>query len=108
MDRIESSADDRMSSLELGNLTTLFASDRFPVSTEALIDDYGHETVGYPQGEERFEQILRRSGMETYDNADELELAIMNGADREAVGRPEYSDRGDELEGDGSRQEQSL
>jgi hypothetical protein len=108
MDRIDERADDRMSSLELGDLTALFESDRFPVDTETLIEEDGEQPVGYPEGEEPLADILRRSGMETYETPDELQLAIMNGVDRDAVGRPAYSDRGDELAGDGSRQEQSL
>jgi len=107
MDRIDGD-DARTSSLELDDLAALFESDRFPVTTEELIAEYGDADVGYPDGSESLESILETSGMETYETADELELAILNGVGRDAVGRPEYSDRGDELEGDGSRSEQSL
>lgn len=107
MDRIDAE-DDEVRSLELGAVTEVFESDRFPITTEELIEDYGDCEIGYPNGSERLSDILETSGMETYETADEVELAILNGVGREAVGRPRYSDRGDEVTESADRSEQSL
>ena len=107
MDRIDGD-DTRTSSLELGALGELFEADRFPITTEALIESHGDAEVGYPDGSESLQRILETSGRETYESPDELELAILTGVGGDAVGRQAYSDRGDELAGDGSRSEQSL
>lgn len=107
MDQIDSE-DDEVYSLELGSVTEVFESDRFPITTEELIEEYGDCEIGYPHGSERLEDILETSGAETYETPDEVELAILNGVGREAVGRPRYSDRGDEIMESTDRTDKSL
>lgn len=107
MDRIDAEDDD-VRSLEMDEVTEIFDSNRFPLTTEEIIEEYGDHEIGYPNGSERLADILETSGTETYENADELELAILNGVGREAVGRPRYSDRGDELNESRNRNDQSL
>lgn len=108
MERIDGE-DDRTRSLELGDVAELFDDEsRFPVTTEEVIAEYGDCEIGYPQGAERLSSVLETSGDETYETTDDLELAIMNGVSRDAVGRPRYSDRGDEQAESTSRSEKSL
>lgn len=74
-----------------------FEPDRFPMTTEEFLAEYGHLVVEYQWGDhERLRTILRTSGTETYRTRDDLYLALLNGVSRNAVGRPRYSDRGDE------------
>lgn len=107
MERIDAD-DEVVPSLELGAVTEVFESDRFPITTEELIAEYGDCEIGYPNGSERLDSVLETSGMETYETPDEVELAILNGVGREAVGRPRYSDRGDEVTESTDRSDQSL
>lgn len=108
MDRIDDE-DDRVSSLELGRIAELFDDEqRYPLTTEAVLEEYGDCEIGYPQGEERLADVLTTTGAETYETPDDLELAIMNGVSRDAVGRQRYSDRGDEQAEATDRSERSL
>lgn len=95
-------------SLGLAAIAEVVDQAAFPVTTEALIEEYGDREVEYPHGSETIASILRTSGMETYETADEIELAILNGVRRDAVGRPRYSDRSDERDVELDRPHLSL
>lgn len=89
--------DEDLRSLELRDLGEILVGTEYPVTTEELIATAGDLEVRYPHGSEPLRIILETSGLETYRSAGELELAILNGVRRDAVGRPRYSDRGDEV-----------
>lgn len=94
MDRIDDETD-RVRSLEMGRITGLFEDGAFPMTTEEVIEAFGDVEIQYPRRTESLEAILTTSGSETYHSPDEVELAVLNGVRRDAVGRPRYSDRGD-------------
>lgn len=87
---------DKVRSLEVGEVKELFESSTFPTTTENILEEFGDVEIQYPRGSDPLRAILERSGHETYPSRDILELAILNGVRRDAVGRPRYSDRGDE------------
>lgn len=104
----ESSEDaDEVRSLHMDGIDDVLDPETMPITTEELVEGYGDRTVEYPRGEETLASILETSGEDQYDTVDELELAILNGVGRDAVGRPNYSDRGDELNEE-SRMDQSF
>lgn len=96
MEPTDSDAATEMRSLQLSAIDDVVHPDEFPVTTEELIEDFGDYRVEYPRGSERLEAILRTSGTQTYRTPDEIRLSILTGVGRDAVGRPRYSDRGDE------------
>ncbi len=97
MDWIDDPSTNEVRSLEAEHVHELFDPDQFPVTTAEFLEEYGGLEIEYPWGDsERVEAILRTSGMETYRTQDDLQLALLNGVSRNAVGRPRYSDRGDE------------
>lgn len=66
----------------------------FPITAEDLIAAIGSTRVTYPTGKvETLEQVCRRVEVDSYDSAEDAELAIRSGLDGDAVGRPGYSDR---------------
>ena len=81
-------------SVQHSQLTDLFDSDSFPVTTEDLLEEFGDIVVQYPHSAESLATILKYSGSETYMDQTHLEHAVLNGVSRSAVGRPRYSDRG--------------
>ncbi|UPM45077.1 DUF5789 family protein [Halocatena salina] len=83
-------------SLEMRDVSDLFENTMFPTTTEDVLKEFGDVEIEYPRGSDPLRAILERSGHETYTSRDTLELAILNGVRRDAVGRPRYSDRGDE------------
>lgn len=108
MEWYESDDARKVRSLETDEMHEVFQSDRLPVTTEELIEEFGDCEIQYPRGSERLETILRTSGDETYETPDQLQLAILNGVGRDAVGRPRYSDRGDERHEELERQNKSF
>lgn len=103
-------ADDELRSLEADQMSEIFDEDAFPTTTEALISEFGDVELAHPMGTEPLRDVLEASGAETYESADEAQLAVLNGVSRDAVGRPRYSDRGDSphSEDEFARQQESL
>lgn len=99
---------DEVRSLEVGVVSELFESTTFPTTTEDILEEFGDVKIEYPRGSDPLRVILETSGYETYTSRDELELAILNGVRRDAVGRPRYSDRGDEVSEEFNRMDQSF
>ena len=91
-------------------MSEIFDEDRFPATTEELIAEFGDVEVDYPMGGEPLGDVLEASGSETYESADDAQLAVLNGVSRDAVGRPRYSDRGDSprSEDEGFRDQESF
>lgn len=84
----------RLRSLEMDKLHELFDTDAFPITTDEVVEQYGDVEVDYPGGgSEPLGEILDTSGHEEYNTTDDLQLAVLNGVQRDAVGRPRYSDR---------------
>lgn len=87
---------ERVRSIQVREVSELFEQTAFPTNTEAVLDEFGDVEIEYPRGSEPLRAVLERSGYESYESWNILELAILNGVRRDAVGRPRYSDRGDE------------
>lgn len=107
MDRIGEETT-KVRSIEFSEIGEVIDPGEFPVTTEDLIEAYGDCVVEYPRGGDRLERILRTSGLETYETPDEIELSVLNGVRRDAVGRPRYSDRNDLRFHTFDRKQQSL
>ncbi|GAB3667060.1 DUF5789 family protein [Halopiger thermotolerans] len=86
---------DEVRSLEIGSVADLFTDATFPMTTDEVLEEYADVEITYPRESDTLRTILETSGHETYESRNELELAILNGVRRDAVGRPRYSDRGD-------------
>ncbi|RQG99926.1 DUF5789 family protein [Natrarchaeobius oligotrophus] len=86
---------DDVKSLEVGAVGQLFEETAFPATTDEILAEFADVEITYPRESDSLATILETSGHETYETRDELELAILNGVRRAAVGRPRYSDRGD-------------
>lgn len=90
----DSGQTNELRSLRAGEIAEILDPDRFPLTTEAIIEEFGDIEVSFPSGSQSLRDILETSGFETYATRDEAQLAILNGVRRRAVGRPRYSDRG--------------
>lgn len=94
MNRIDTETDE-VRSLEIGSVSQLFGDASFPMTTDEVLAEFADVEITYPHRSDSLRTILETSGHETYETQNELELAILNGVRRDAVGRPRYSDRGD-------------
>lgn len=93
---MESSPDetDKLRSLEVDRIHELFDEGIFPATTDEILADFGDVQITYPGGgSETLTSVLGTSGKETYRTMDDLQLSVLNGVQRDAVGRPRYSDR---------------
>lgn len=84
---------ERLRSLEMRELTELFQGTDYPATTEEICERFADVEIQYPSGAESLRDVLLTAGPETYQSADDLNLAVLNGVRRDAVGRPRYSDR---------------
>ncbi|MFC4450982.1 DUF5789 family protein [Halorussus aquaticus] len=71
----------------------LLDEDRYPISADDLIDEFGDLIVSYPDGSETLREILGRVSPDTYRTPEEARTAILTGVGTQAVGRQRYSDR---------------
>lgn len=91
---VPQSSSDRTHSLESDRFDELFDERRLPATTDELVAEFGDVEITFlGGGSERLEDVLRTSGAETYTTVDDLRLAVLNGVERDAVGRFRYSDR---------------
>lgn len=108
MENQDSPSATKVRSIEMAELGALFDPDQLPITTGTLIEQYGDCEISYQRGSERLASVLRTSGTETYRTVDEIQLAVLNGVSRDAVGRPRYSDRNDEHTEEFERMQRSL
>ncbi|WP_101295122.1 DUF5789 family protein [Halegenticoccus soli] len=81
-------------SLDINGIFDLFDGTELPATTDEVLSEFGDVEVTYPRGgSEPLDAVLNASGRETYRTMDDLQLAVLNGVQRDAVGRPRYSDR---------------
>lgn len=99
---------DELRSVTVGSVATLFEDATFPATTDEVLAEFGDAEIQYPKGTDSLRVILETSGHETYESRSELELAVLNGVRRDAVGRPRYSDRNDEVSQELDRPHQSF
>lgn len=99
---------DEVRSLRANEVALLFDESNFPMETRDVLKEFGDLDVEYPRGSDPLRAILERSGDETYTTRNDLELAILNGVRRDAVGRARYSDRGDEVSQQLDRTDESF
>ncbi|WP_224448146.1 hypothetical protein [Haloprofundus salilacus] len=81
-------------SLDINRIFDLLGDQSFPVDTDEICSAYDDVEVTYSGGgSDPLARVLRTSGSQTYQTMDDLRLSILNGVQRNAVGRPRYSDR---------------
>ena len=87
--------------IDFGELDDELANIDYPITREALLDEYGGHEIETSGGSETVQSILGGQEMETegsetheYDSADAVHQSIFNMVGSEAVGREGYSDRG--------------
>jgi hypothetical protein len=93
--------DSREMGIDFGELDDELAAIDYPITREALLEEYGDYEIETSGGSETVQSILGGQEMETegsetheYESADEVHQSIFNMIGSEAVGREEYSDRG--------------
>ncbi|WP_129114233.1 DUF5789 family protein [Halegenticoccus tardaugens] len=95
--------------LDINRVLDLFDGEELPATTDEIRSAFGDVEVSYPGGgSESLGAVFDASGDETYRTVDDLQLAVLNGVRRNAVGRPRYSDRDPPTLGEGRDLEHSF
>ncbi|MBX0305903.1 DUF5789 family protein [Haloarcula salinisoli] len=114
----ESGSESRQQGVEFGGLMTALENHDYPTTQEQLIAEYGDEELDLAEGEETLSSVLAEREVADeqdtieYESPDEIQQAVLNMVGDRAVGRTDYSDRGeslqDETEEGESESDQSL
>jgi hypothetical protein len=97
----DSTADDRELGIDFGTLDAELERIDYPVTTEALVDDYGDRTLEFESGKTTLAAALTRLGDQTFESRDAVREALYAAVGEEAVGRTGYTDRGTGTPADG-------
>lgn len=97
----------REQGVELGSLADALESEQYPIEKENLLERYGSHRIGLEEEGESMQEILGPMGETTYDSADEVIQDVISNVSDDAVGRKNYSDRGDALNEE-QREDESI
>lgn len=78
---------------QLATVTERLDTHTFPASAEELIAEYGEIDLELQNGTETFGDALSRLGGTTFEDAEDARLATYSAVSKNAIGRPNYSDR---------------
>jgi hypothetical protein len=79
--------------MRLNRTDDLFRTHAYPTTSEELIEAYGEYVLDLPNGEESIAAVLGRSGPETFESPEDVQLTLFAAVGHQAVGRRFYSDR---------------
>lgn len=74
---------------------------------DELLAEYGPHEIDLEEDSESMQEILGPAGDATYNSADEVIDTVIGMVSDDAIGREEYSDRGEELNEE-QREEESF
>lgn len=104
----DADTDTREMGIDFGDLESELQSLDYPVTREALLEEYGDAEIETSGGSETLQSILGGQEMETsgsegheYESADAVHQSVLNMVGSEAIGREDYSDRGGSAESAG-------
>ena len=103
--------DDREQGIDFGRLDDELDAVAYPVTLDELLADHGDAELVMGDETTTLRAVLEPLGDDEYESADEVRQAVFNMADRDAVGRQRYTDRGESSPGeedDGSTTNESL
>ncbi len=91
----EAENESREQGIEFGDLKEKIDEIDYPITNRELVDQYGDETLGFPDGERPLRETLDPlPDDQEYEEPFEVEQSVMNMVGSDAVGREGYSDRG--------------
>lgn len=88
------SDDTREQGIEFGTLAEDLEDESYPLSKEALLDEYGDHEIGLGDEQVPLREILSPEEEREFEDGESVRQAVFNMVGDEAVGRQGYSDRG--------------
>lgn len=81
-----------MHEVKLNRIETVLADVEYPVSREALIEEYSDVTLILAEGEENLGDIISESSEDSFASLDEVTNEVMSLLPQHAVGEPYQSE----------------
>lgn len=102
--------DSREQGIDIGPLATELEEHSYPTTNERLLEQYGDYDIELSSGSRSLDDVLgeRAVESETYESAEEVRQMIYNMVGEAAVGREDYSDRGDVQGEEAAREDESF
>lgn len=101
----DQSDDSREQGVEFGSLAEDLEEADFPMGKDELLETYGDEEIVLEDDTQTLREILEPLGQDEFESTDEIRQSVLNMVGDEAVGRKNYSDRGDETDVGGEDEE---
>jgi hypothetical protein len=86
--------------MRLTAATAQFETHSYPATTEELIEAFGETEITLANGTETLGDVLGRLPGETFDSADDANMAAYSAVSSKGIGRKHYSDRDPSLPGE--------
>jgi hypothetical protein len=94
--------------MRLTAATAQFETHSYPATTEELIEAFGETEITLANGTETLGEVLSRLPAETFDSADDANMAAYSAVSSKGIGRKHYSDRDPALPGEDGPEPVSL
>ena len=91
----DDNSDTRDEGVEFGSLAKELEDEEYPIGKDELLETYGDEEIVLQDDTQTLREILGPLGQDEFESADDVHQSVMNMVGDEAVGRKNYSDRGD-------------
>ena len=85
----------REQGIEFGGLAGDLEDESYPLSHETLLSRYGDHELGLPDSQVPLREVLPPGQEQEYEDVESVRQAVFSMVGDEAVGRQEYSDRGE-------------
>lgn len=79
--------------MRLTDATAQLETHSYPATTAELIEAFGETELTLPNGTETLGEVFSRLPDETFNSADEANLAAYSAVSSKGIGRKHYSDR---------------
>ncbi len=79
--------------VELGDLEDELEGQEYPISQDALLEEYGDNEIEMGEETMTLEELIGPLNEDEYEDYGAVQQAIMNMVSDEAIGRKNYSDR---------------
>ena len=103
----DQSEDSREQGVEFGSLADELEEEEYPMSKGELLDTYGDREIELEDATRTLRDVLEPLGEDEFESADDVRQSVITMVGDEAIGRKNYSDRGDETDV-GDEEEESV
>lgn len=88
----------REQGVEFGSLAEELEDEEYPIDKAELLERYGDRELVLEDDTVTLREVLEPLGQDEFESADDVRQSVLTMVSDEAIGRKDYSDRGDEVD----------